>query len=137
MNEPEDISKLSREELVQRFGPIAGIHHDVSGLATELHRAGIDPHSRTTNFLQFSLKKYIDHADMHETFAAKAHQEGRHAEARSHLDEMRHALRAVHQVVHYQRGKDSDVTKAVRDRMQQIDDSINMYQWETQLDEDR
>jgi len=137
MDEPEDISKLSRDEIVQRFGPIAGIHHDVSGLATELRRFGFDSHSQTTNFLQYSLKKYLEHVDMHETFAFKAHQEGDHAEARSHLDEMRHALRAVHQVVHYQKGKDSDVTKAVRDRMQQIDNSINIYQWETQLDEDR
>jgi len=121
--------------MVQRFGPIAGIHHDISGLSNELWKFGLDPYSPITNFTQYSLKTYLDHVDMHETFAHNAHQEGRYAEARSHLDEMRHALNSVHEVVHYTKGKDSNVTKAVSDHMQRIKNSINMYQWETQMDE--
>lgn len=127
-------SDFSRDDYVEKFGPIAGISYDVNSLVNDLTRAGYGS-GPTTNFLQHSLNKYMDHSDMHEQFAIRAYQEGRHDEVRSHLDEMRHALRSAHQVVHYQKGKDNPITQAFGEHMRKIDDAINTYQWESQMDE--
>ena len=57
------------------------------------------------------LNKYMEQMAMSGHFFSAAHGENKYDEASHHLENMQDALKAMHQVSHYQTGKDSALTK--------------------------
>lgn len=58
------------------------------------------------------LNKYMEHAAMHGHFFSAAHQDNNYEEASHHLENVQEAMKAMHQVAHYQTGPNSALTQA-------------------------
>ena len=63
------------------------------------------------------LNKYMEHAAMHGHFFSAAHQDNNYDEASHHLENVQDAMKAMHQVVHYQTGANSALTQAFNTTM--------------------
>jgi len=130
-----------RKELFDRLGPIIAISHDLHYMKIRLdHNGNQNPH-RSWPITTHYLDKYVNALDTHDFLANESYVRnrggnGKHAETRDHLEIIRNNLNSMHQVVHYNLGKDHPVTQAMAKDAEKINHHINMFQWSSQMEED-
>lgn len=73
------------------------------------------------------LNKYMEHAAMHGHFFSAAHQDNNYDEASHHLENVQDAMKAMHQVVHYQTGANSALTQAFNTTMPRFHAAADDY----------
>lgn len=73
------------------------------------------------------LNKYMEHAAMSGHFFSAAHQDNNYAEASHHLENVQEAMKAMHQVAHYQTGPASALTKAFSTTMPKFHAAADDY----------
>jgi septation ring formation regulator EzrA len=73
------------------------------------------------------LNKYMEHAAMSGHFFSAAHADNNYAEASHHLENVQEAMKAMHQVAHYQTGPISALTKSFATTMPKFHAAADNY----------
>lgn len=132
--------KQERKELFDTMGPIIAISHDLHYMKLRLNHNGSKNSHRAWPITTQYLNKYKNDLDIHDFLANESYVRNRggnakHAETRDHLEMVRKNVNSMHQVVHYNLGKDHLVTRAMAKDAEKINHHINMFQWSSQMDE--
>lgn len=73
------------------------------------------------------LNKYMEHAAMAGHFFSAAHADNNYEEASHHLENVQDAMKAMHQVAHYQTGPISALTKSFSETMPKFHAAADDY----------
>lgn len=73
------------------------------------------------------LNKYMEHAAMAGHFFSASHVDNNYAEASHHLEGVQEAMKAIHQVAHYQTGPNSALTQAFNATMPKFHAAADDY----------
>lgn len=100
-----------------------------STLETALSKANAAMPQMSTRHQQVApyLNKYMEHAAMAGHFFSAAHTDNNYEEASHHLENVQDAMKAMHQVAHYQTGANSALTKSFSETMPKFHAAADDY----------
>ena len=116
---------MDKDKAHWRFGAlVGGIQYSL-----ENNKSTQGTHAAVTSVY---LKKYLDAANMHHTFANQAHEERNYSEASTHMGHVYDALSSGHQVAHYNLGEKHPITKAFSRHMPKLRSELDHYRQHTE-----
>ena len=114
------------------YGAIVPVQKALNNVSDSLNTTLEKSTHPSTRITRIFLRKYIEDANMHGTFAEDAHKEGNYEEASSHFENLHNALSAAHQVVHYNLGEKHPSSKVLASAMPKFRSALDDYRSATQ-----
>lgn len=103
-----------------------GIHSALENVLKGAHAAMPQMSTRHQQVAPY-LNRYMESAAMGGHFFSAAHTENNYAEASHHLENVQEAMKAIHQVAHYQTGPLSALTKSFAETMPKFHAAADNY----------
>ena len=129
-----------RREILDKHGPALALSHSIHYMSMRLDHNGVEFPHRGWPIVTHYLQKYADALEQHDYLANASYVKNRggggsQAETRDHFEMIRTNVNDMHQVVHYNLGKDHPITQGIARDAERINHHINMFQWSSQMDE--
>ena len=133
--------ETERREILDKHGPALALSHFLHYMSMRLDHNGKENPHRGWPIVTHYLQKYADDVQLHDYLANVSYAKNRggggsQAETRDHFEMIRTNVNDMHQVVHYNLGKDHPITQGIARDAERINHHINMFQWSSQMDEE-